>query len=486
MDTRALKDKILQLAIQGKLVPQNENDEPAYVLLEKIKEEKDKLIKAKVIKKEKSLPPITDNEKLFELPNKWEWTRLGEISNIIMGQSPDSTTVSENKGGIEFHQGKASFGKKLIKESGIYCTKPNKIAIPDDILLSVRAPVGTLNITNRELCIGRGLAAIRSFTGIENIFFYYFIMALEKELVSKATGTTFRAVASVTIKEFLLPLPPLEEQKRIVDKVEELFKLIDELNNNKQELLQNISYSRNKVLQLAIQGKLVSQSENDEPASLLLEKIKKEKYKLIKDKVIKKEKSIPDIAEDEKTIELPKGWEWCRLCDITHSRILNDGDWILSANMDERGTVKLIQLGSIGDGKYVEKGFKTITNETFDELKCREICEGDILVNRLLGKKMLACILPKIEGKKITSVDTCFIKPNKDIYNTKFILYLVLSKYFQDKVYSRVAGTTRQRISKGNLITIPFPLPPREEQERIVAKVDAIMRYLDVLEEQMN
>lgn len=117
----------------------------------------------------------------------------------------------------------------FINNSGLYCTKPSKIAIPDDILLSVRAPVGTLNITDRELCIGRGLVAIRKYIDIENKFFYYFIMALEEELVKKSTGTTFKAVASTAIKEFLIPLPPLEEQNRIVAKIDLIMDYLDKL-----------------------------------------------------------------------------------------------------------------------------------------------------------------------------------------------------------------------------------------------------------------
>ena len=224
-----IKNKVLQLAIQGKLVEQCEDDEPASVLLERIKAEKEQLIKDKVIKKEKPLPDISEEEKLFKTPSSWEWCRLGNISNIVMGQSPDSSTVSDVEGGIEFHQGKASFGKVFINNSGLYCTKPSKITIPDDILLSVRAPVGTLNITDRELCIGRGLAAIRKYIDIENKFFYYFIMALEEELVKKSTGTTFKAVASTAIKEFLIPLPPLEEQKRIVEKIDLIMDYLDKL-----------------------------------------------------------------------------------------------------------------------------------------------------------------------------------------------------------------------------------------------------------------
>ena len=238
-----IKNKVLQLAIQGKLVEQCEDDEPASLLLERIKAEKEQLIKDKVIKKEKPLPDISEEEKLFKTPSSWEWCRLGNISNIVMGQSPDSSTVSDVEGGIEFHQGKASFGKVFINNSGLYCTKPSKIAIPDDILLSVRAPVGTLNITDRELCIGRGLVAIRKYIDIENKFFYYFIMALEEELVKKSTGTTFKAVASTAIKEFLIPLPPLEEQNRIVAKIDLIMDYLDKLQQeieSQEIILKNI------------------------------------------------------------------------------------------------------------------------------------------------------------------------------------------------------------------------------------------------------
>lgn len=243
---------------------------------------------------------------------------------------------------------------------------------------------------------------------------------------------------------------------------------------------------REYILSLAVRGKLVPQDENDEPASVLLERIREEKDRLVKEKKIKKEKPLPEISEDEITYELPKGWKATRLIDITHSLILNDGDWILSKNMDDTGKVKLIQLGSIGDGEYINKGFKLITDDTFNELKCREIDKGDILINRLIGKKLLACILPDIDGKKITSVDTCFIKPNENIYDSRYLLYTILSPYFQDKAFSKLAGTTRQRISKGNLISIVFALPPLNEQKRIVEKVDYLMAFCDKLEAQLE
>ena len=471
MDIKSLKDKILQLAIQGKLVPQDENDEPASVLLEKIKAEKEQLIKDKVIKKEKPLPEISEEEKLFEVPNSWEWCKLGDISNIIMGQSPDSSTVSDVKGGVEFHQGKASFGKVFINNSGLYCTKPSKIAIPDDILLSVRAPVGTLNITDRELCIGRGLVAIRKYIDIENKFFYYFIMALEEELVKKSTGTTFKAVASTSIKNFLIPLPPLEEQKRIVAKVDELFELIDELDNNKQELLENISNTRNKVLQLAIQGKLVEQCEDDEPASVLLERIKEEKEQLIKDKVIKKEKPLPDISEEEKLFKTPSSWEWCRLGNISNIVMGQSPD--SSTVSDVKGGVEFHQ-GKASFGKVF------INNSGLYCTKPSKIAIPD---------DILLSVRAPVGTLNITDRELCIgrglvaIRKYIDIEN-KFFYYFIMA--LEEELVKKSTGTTFKAVASTAIKEFLIPLPPLEEQNRIVAKIDLIMDYLDKLQQEIE
>ncbi len=471
MDIKSLKDKILQLAIQGKLVPQDENDEPASILLEKIKAEKEQLIKDKVIKKEKPLPEISEEEKLFEVPNSWEWCKLGDISNIIMGQSPDSSTVSDVKGGVEFHQGKASFGKIFINKSGLYCTNPTKIALPNDILLSVRAPVGTLNITDRELCIGRGLAAIRKYIDIENKFFYYFIMALEEELVKKSTGTTFKAVASTSIKNFLIPLPPLEEQKRIVAKVDELFELIDELDNNKQELLENISNTRNKVLQLAIQGKLVEQCEDDEPASVLLERIKEEKEQLIKDKVIKKEKPLPDISEEEKLFKTPSSWEWCRLGNISNIVMGQSPD--SSTVSDVEGGIEFHQ-GKASFGKVF------INNSGLYCTKPSKIAIPD---------DILLSVRAPVGTLNITDRELCIgrglvaIRKYIDIEN-KFFYYFIMA--LEEELVKKSTGTTFKAVASTAIKEFLIPLPPLEEQNRIVAKIDLIMDYLDKLQQEIE
>ena len=234
------KSKILDLAIRGKLVPQDPNDEPASVLLDRIQSEKEELIKAGKIKRDKKESVIfkgEDNsyyEKIgnevhcidedipFKIPHNWIWCHMSSISDIIMGTSPKGTSICENPQYTEFHQGKIYFSDMLIKNSGQYTRELTKIAKPNSILLCVRAPVGEVNLTDRKLCIGRGLASISPLGAVSKYFMLYWIKAFRETLIKKATGTTFVAVTTDVVKGLLLPIPPLAEQYRITNKIQSL------------------------------------------------------------------------------------------------------------------------------------------------------------------------------------------------------------------------------------------------------------------------
>ena len=227
MDTKQLRQKILDLAIRGKLVSQDKSEGDAKDLLNEIKNEKAKLIKEGKIKKEKPLPEITDDEKPFEIPGGWCWCRLKECCLVVMGQSPDSDFINNHLSGVEFHQGKICFGDKFLNKSDNYASKITKIAPKNSILLCVRAPVGIVNITDREICIGRGLCAIKPFHNMLIDFWFYWILCQRENFEKKATGTTFKAISIDDVSNQLIPLPPLAEQKRIVDKINKLFAQID-------------------------------------------------------------------------------------------------------------------------------------------------------------------------------------------------------------------------------------------------------------------
>ena len=237
-----LRKSILQYAMQGKLVPQDATDEPVEVLLEKIREEKQRLFEEGKLKKkdlhESIINQGDDNsyyekqeKQLVEIPKSWKWVNLKTIAFITMGQSPKSKDVFSQKivDSIEFHQGKSFFGKFNLDESKIYTTNSNKLINKPSVLLSVRAPVGDVNYVNRPVVIGRGLAAITCYKGISLSYLFNYLSTQKNNLESMATGSTFKAINSHIINNILVPLPPNIEQKRIVNKTDKILVLISKL-----------------------------------------------------------------------------------------------------------------------------------------------------------------------------------------------------------------------------------------------------------------
>ena len=322
MTAEQLKGSILQLAMQGKLVEQRTEEGTGEELYKEIQTEKKRLLKEGSLKKQKSLSVISDGEVPFDIPDTWKWVHLGDITELIMGQSPKGENVFEGGQGIEFHQGKIYFSDDYLLESTQTTNAPTKIVEPNTVLLCVRAPVGTVNITPRKICIGRGLCGVRVLGGMDSYFMLNWLRAIKDRFVKKATGTTFIAITGKVVEEELIPLPPLGEQKRIVAKIEELMPFVEQyaaasaklntLNATFPEMM------KKSILQEAVQGKLVPQDPNDEPASLLLKKIAEEKKRLIKEGKIKKQKLLPEITEDEIPFDIPESWEWVRLSTITY------------------------------------------------------------------------------------------------------------------------------------------------------------------------
>lgn len=240
-----LKKSILQEAIQGRLVAQNASDEPASFLLQRIKEEKLRLVKEGKLKKKDMVDSVIykgDDNKYYEqigktvteiteeipviIPGSWEWSRLSGVVNIIMGQSPDGNDVfeaNEEDNAYEFHQGKICFTDKYIAPSGKWCKEPSRIADIGSLLICVRAPIGDVNITQRQIGIGRGLAAITGYNGIQSDFLFYWLLAHKKMLVDKGTGSTFKAITVEVLKDLIIPIPPLAEQQRIVTQIKTLY-----------------------------------------------------------------------------------------------------------------------------------------------------------------------------------------------------------------------------------------------------------------------
>lgn len=477
MDIKSLKDKILQLAIQGKLVSQNENDEPASVLLEKIKAEKEQLIKDKIIKKEKPLPKISEEEKSFDLPKGWEWCKLGTITiNHDSKRKPVSVKDRENLEKIYDYYGATGVIDKvdnyifdgfylLIGEDG------GNFFTDKDVAFTVTGKFWPNNHVHVLECIDN----------ITTDYLKLFLNSIDFKKLDLITGIAVPKLNQLNLNNIVISLPPLEEQKRIVAKVDELFELIDELDNNKQELLENISNTRNKVLQLAIQGKLVEQCEDDEPASVLLERIKAEKEQLIKDKVIKKEKPLPEISEEEKSFDLPKGWEWCRLGDITQINPRN--------KVDDEMNVSFVPMALFSDG-YNNKHDSEI--KIWKDIKSgfTHFAENDIAIAKITPcfENRKSAILTNLEnGIGAGTTELYVLRSYGKLVLPQFIYDIAISEEFIERGKSTYTGTAgQQRVKKDFIKNYVIGLPPLGEQKRIVAKVDLIMDYLDKLQQEIE
>ena len=264
---------------------------------------------------------------LSELPNGWVRTALEEIGEIILGQSPPSSTYNTQGEGLPFYQGKLEFGETYPTPRK-WCTAPKKIAQKGDVLISVRAPVGPTNICPEKSCAGRGLAAIRGLGGIEPLFILYLMRTFEDEIAGKGTGTTFDAITGNQLKTFEIPLPPLPEQRRIVAKIEEVFTKLDAGIDALHKVQAQLKRYRQSVLKAAFEGKLTEawraeQQDEIEPSSVLLERILKERRERWEAEQIEQMKAKGGVPKDDKwkakykeptppdtseLTELPKGW----------------------------------------------------------------------------------------------------------------------------------------------------------------------------------
>lgn len=455
MTAAELKASILDLAIRGKLVAQDSNDAPASDLLARIAAEKAKLIKEKKIKKSKPLDPIGESEVPFALPKGWGWCRLGEICDVVMGQSPDGGSINIYDG-VEFHQGKICFSDYEIGVSREKTLSPTKIVPPDSVLLCVRAPVGKVNVTSRRICIGRGLCALVPNGGMLPRFLFIWLQPYEAIFNAQATGSTFKAISKEIVLNQVVPLPPLAEQNRIVAKVDELMPLVERYEKaeaKRIELEKTLPGNLEKsILQEAVQGKLVEQDPNDEPASEIIARIEDEKSLRIRGK---KNDLRGAFSVDNAPYDVPEGWSWFKLgglCEVLDSQR------------------RPITKSSRKPGPYPYYGASKIQDYVSDY-----IFDEPLLLLGEDGAKWGAGERSAflIDGKTWVNNHAHVLRTETGVDRKYLCLYLVcvdLSGF--------VTGTTVPKLNQEKMLGIPVPLPPLAEQKRIVAKVDELLGAL--------
>ena len=488
MKAQDLKKSILQYAMQGKLVAQDPNDEPASELLRRIKAEKEQLIKEGKIKKEKPLPPITQDEIPYDLPLGWEWVRLGDICNIYTGNSINETEkklkyTNLNDGFNYIGTKDINYNNTITYNNGIKIPFNNdgfRLAPAGSVLMCVEGGSAgrKIAITKEEICFGNKLACFSLFYNNSNIIFYLLQSPIFTNIFKDKLSGIIGGVSIVKLKNIIAPLPPLAEQKRIVEKLEEILPLVDEYGKN-EEVLSEMNQKlpkqiRQSILQYAVQGKLVEQNPQDEPAIELLKRIKAEKEKLIKEGKIKKEKPLPPITKDEIPYDLPQGWQWVRLGNI--------GDWGSGSTPNKsryayylNGNINWLKTGDLNDG-YITEIPQKITELALKETSVKIKPIGSLLI-AMYGATIGKLGILKIPATTNQACCACVAFSGIEI---KYLFYYLLAE--RDNLKKRGAGAAQPNISREKIIAYLFPLPPLSEQKRIVAKVEELMNLVNKLE----
>ena len=483
MTPEQLRASILQYAVEGKLVKQNPNEEPASELLKKIENEKAKLVKEGNINKSKKLPKITDDEKYFDVPDNWEWVRLGDIYNFVdyRGKTPHKissgirliTAKNVRNGYIKLDP------EEFISAEEYKERSTRGFIHKNDIFITTEAPMGlvAVNDFNEPIATAQRLITLQKYFEKQNNSFFAFQMQspfFQEELRQSSTGTTVKGIKASNLKQILVLLPPLEEQKRIVAKIEKLMPLVDEYaeSYNRLQKIDNEFEDKLKqsVLQYAMEGKLVKQNPSDEPASELIKKIENEKAELVKEGKIKKSKKLPAITDDEKPFDIPDSWEWVRLGNI--------GDWGAGATPSRQhpeyygGDVLWLKTGDLNDG-VIQDTSEKITEAGVANSSVKVNQPGNILI------AMYGATIGKlgIVGKTlVTNQACCGCTPFKGIYNLYLFYYLLSAR---NRLIELGSGGAQPNISKTKIENFIFPLPPLEEQKRIVTKIEKIMNSIN-------
>lgn len=493
MNAQQLRNSILQEAIEGRLVPQDPNDEPASALLERIREEKRRLVKeGKLKKKDLEETPISEDEKPFEIPERWEWVRWGMLGEYKKGpfgssltksmfvpKSDEAVKVYEQKNAI---QKDYALGEYYISKEK-YETMKGFTVHPGDIIVSCAGTIGETYLLPPDAPIGIiNQALMRAKLFLDSIIPYWllhfsYILLIENKL--KGKGSAIKNIPPFEIlKAMPVPLPPLAEQHRIVEKIEELMPMVEEY-GKAEEALDKLNAElpeklKKSILQEAIEGRLVPQDTNDEPASVLLDKIRKEKAQLVKEGKLKKKDLVETpISEDEKPFEIPEGWEWCRVGNI----FIHASGKQQSSNNKNIGTLqKYITTSNLYWGRFVLDTLKEMYF-TDEEIKTCSAQRGDLLVCEGGAGYGRSAIWPY-------DYDICLqnhvhrLRPVIDGL-CEYVYYLIYLLKESNRLAS--VGTAMPGLSANRLKELLIPLPPLAEQHRIVAKIEELLGGIDKL-----
>lgn len=471
MTPEQLKASILQYAIQGKLVEQRTEEGTGEELYQQIQAEKQRLVKEGKIKKEKPLPEIAEDEKPFDIPESWKWARLSSVIKLQSGQDMTPDKYNADHVGIPYITGASNItnGDVLINR-WTECGKA--FAYKGDILFTCKGTVGTMAVLQEpKVHIARQIMAIRS---IGSISVYYIQVVLET-LVSSlkaAAKSIIPGIAREDILTSLIPLPPLAEQHRIVAKIEELLPYIDRYAAAYEKLEQfNAKFPgdmKKSVLQYAIQGKLVEQRAEEGTGEELYRQIQSEKQRLIKEGKIKKEKPLPEIAEDEIPFDIPGNWKW-----VSVGNVCVNIQYGSSQKSTTTGKIAVLRMGNIQNGRLVLD--KLVYTSDDGEIEKYPLQYNDLLFNRTNSKELVG--KTAIYKGEIPAIYAGYlIRVTPLLIESDYLNYVMQSQFYWNYCQTvRSDAIGQSNINAEKLKQFAFPLPPLAEQKRIVAKLEEIL-----------
>ncbi|MGL6348505.1 MAG: restriction endonuclease subunit S [Aeromonas sp.] len=529
---KKLRELILELAVRGKLVPQDSSDEPASVLLERIAAEKTRLVADGKIKKPKALSEISEEEKPFELPAGWEWARLNDLGDWGAGATPTRSNSDFYGGNIPwFKSGELTSdyifkSEEFVTELALSKSSLRYNDVGDVLVAMYGATIGKTAILGVKATTNQAVCACTTFDGFLNLYLLQLLKAYRPRLIGMGAGGAQPNISKDKIIATIVALPPFNEQKRIVSKIDELMALCDQLEQRSEsqlaahqrlvetllatltdsgdadELAQNwarltthfdtlftteasIDALKQTILQLAVMGKLVPQDPNDEPAAALLERIAAEKARLVKEKKIKKEKPLSVISEDEKPFELPQGWEWERFgrvfLDLKYgtsqkSDYLIDGNPVLRIPNVAGGSISLDDLK-----------FSKLSETEMNDLA---LAEGDLLFIRSNGSLGIVgrCVVVDIclDGFAFAGYLVRARIP-KSNFCSHFISLSMDTSYVRNQIEQPIRSTSGvKNINSTEISNLIIPVPPLFEQRRIVTKVNELMVICDQLKSRLQ
>lgn len=392
----------------------------------------------------------SETQSVSELPEGWTRVRLPEVADLKMGQSPPSSSYNASRVGLPFFQGKAEFGE-VYPTPVKYCSAPQKIAEKADILISVRAPVGPTNICKEKSCIGRGLAAIRPRAGVNGHYVFYFLRSIEQWLASQGTGSTFTAISRSVLERIEVPLPPLNEQRRILATLEESLGKVNACQKRLAKIPVILKRFRQSVLAAACSGNLTADwrgSDNEKPG-------------------------------------LPQGWERIALEELLEKGGIFDGPFGSNLKTEDYAPagVRVVRLENIGHLRFVAEKETYITKEKYGSLIKHTVGYGDIIFSSFIADEIRACLLPQLETKAIAKADCFCLRPAKTLVNRRYLTFQLVSQESYSKLIESVHGATRPRINTTQLRKLHIRICPLQEQREIVSRVEALFKFADQIEE---